>query len=159
MGNAQVMTAKVAWDNACYWAITALLFFQRRLRQPEFMASIDPLMRRFFVLHARMQQFLRAWDDADRRDRLRRGLAERGRRRLPAPAAGRASAIRSATTTRCARLARTSRCSSASRGTGSDRAGTTELADSPAPARPMRGADSPIASVALRRVEAGGVGP
>ena len=32
MGNAQVMTAKVAWDNACYWAITALLFFQRRLR-------------------------------------------------------------------------------------------------------------------------------
>ena len=34
MGNAQVMTAKVAWDNACYWAITALLFFQRRLRQP-----------------------------------------------------------------------------------------------------------------------------
>jgi len=66
MGNAQVMTAKVAWDNACYWAINALLFFQRRLRQPEFMASIDPLMRRFFLLHARMQQFLRAWYEADR---------------------------------------------------------------------------------------------
>jgi hypothetical protein len=66
MGNAQVMTAKVSWDNACYWAITALLFFQRRLRQPEFIASIDPLMRRFFVLHARMQQFFRAWDVADR---------------------------------------------------------------------------------------------
>ena len=71
MGNAQVMTAKVAWDNACYWAITALLFFQRRLRQPEFMASIDPLMRRFFVLHARMQQFLRAWYRRRRRHRLR----------------------------------------------------------------------------------------
>jgi flavin-dependent dehydrogenase len=65
MGNAQVMTAKVAWDNACYWGINALLFFQRRLRRPEFMASIDPLMRRFFVLHARMQQFLRAWYEAD----------------------------------------------------------------------------------------------
>ena len=65
MGNAQVMTAKVSWDNACYWAITALLFFQRRLRQPEFMASIEPLMRRFFVLHARMQQFFRAWYRAD----------------------------------------------------------------------------------------------
>jgi flavin-dependent dehydrogenase len=65
MGNAQVMTAKVAWDNACYWAINALLFFQRRLRQPEFMASIDPMMRRFFLLHARMQQFLRAWYEAD----------------------------------------------------------------------------------------------
>jgi len=65
MGNAQVMTAKVAWDNACYWAITARLFFQRRLRRPEFIESIEPLMRRFFVLHARMQQLLRAWDLAD----------------------------------------------------------------------------------------------
>ena len=35
------------------------------LRQPEFIASIDTLMRRFFVLHARMQQFFRAWDLAD----------------------------------------------------------------------------------------------
>jgi flavin-dependent dehydrogenase len=65
MGSAQVMTAKVSWDNACYWAITALLFFQRRLIQPEFMASIDLLMRRFFVLHARMQQFFNAWYRAD----------------------------------------------------------------------------------------------
>jgi hypothetical protein len=67
MGNAQVMTAKVAWDNACYWAITALLYFQRRYRRPEFMASIDHLMRRFFVLHARMQQFLKAWNAIDAR--------------------------------------------------------------------------------------------
>jgi flavin-dependent dehydrogenase len=65
MGNAQVMTAKVAWDNACYWAITARLFFQRRFRRPEFIESVEPLMRRFFVLHARMQQMLRAWDLAD----------------------------------------------------------------------------------------------
>jgi flavin-dependent dehydrogenase len=65
MGNAQVMTAKVSWDNASYWAMTALLFFQRRLRRPEFIASIEPLMRRFFVLHARMQQFFKAWDRAD----------------------------------------------------------------------------------------------
>jgi hypothetical protein len=68
MGNAQVMTAKVAWDNACYWAITALLYFQRKYRQPEFIASIENLMRRFFVLHARMQQFLKAWNDIDTRD-------------------------------------------------------------------------------------------
>jgi hypothetical protein len=67
MGNAQVMTAKVAWDNACYWAITALLFFQRRYRRPEFIASLEDLMRRFFVLHARMQQFLNAWSDIDGR--------------------------------------------------------------------------------------------
>jgi flavin-dependent dehydrogenase len=65
MGNAQVMTAKVSWDNACYWGITALLFFQRRFRRPEFMASIEPLMRRFIVLHARMQHLFNAWDRAD----------------------------------------------------------------------------------------------
>jgi flavin-dependent dehydrogenase len=65
MGNAQVMTLKAAWDNACYWAIPAKLFFQRRTRDAEFMASIEPLMRRFVVLHARMQSLLRAWDLAD----------------------------------------------------------------------------------------------
>jgi flavin-dependent dehydrogenase len=65
MGNAQVMTAKAAWDNACYWAITAVLFFQRRLTEPEFLASIETLMKRFFVLHARMQVLLRTWDQRD----------------------------------------------------------------------------------------------
>jgi flavin-dependent dehydrogenase len=65
MGNAQVMTAKISWDNAAYWAISALLFFQGRYRQPEFIASIESIMRRFFVLHARMQSLLREWDLAD----------------------------------------------------------------------------------------------
>jgi hypothetical protein len=65
MGNAQVMTVKAAWDNGCYWAITALLYFQRRFRQPAFLASIEPLMRRFTVLHARMQACFAAWDVAD----------------------------------------------------------------------------------------------
>lgn len=67
MGNAQVMTAKAAWDNGCYWAVPALVYFQRRLTDPAFMTSIEPLMRRFFVLHARMQTFLRAWGVADER--------------------------------------------------------------------------------------------
>jgi len=65
MGNASVMTAKVSWDNATYWAISALLFFQQRYRRPEFIASIDRLLRTFFVLHARMQALFRAWDAAD----------------------------------------------------------------------------------------------
>lgn len=65
MGNAQVMTAKAAWDNASYWGIPGLLYFQRRFRRPEFMATIDAMMRRFYVLHARMQQLFRAWDLAD----------------------------------------------------------------------------------------------
>jgi flavin-dependent dehydrogenase len=65
MGNAQVMTAKVSWDNSTYWSVTALLFFQRRLVRPEFVAAIDPLLRRYFLLHARMQQFFKAWCGAD----------------------------------------------------------------------------------------------
>jgi flavin-dependent dehydrogenase len=65
MGNAQVMTAKAAWDNGAYWAITGLLYFQRRYTRPEFMQSIDLLMKRFFVLHARMQQLFHAWDLVD----------------------------------------------------------------------------------------------
>ena len=65
MGHAQVMTAKVSWDNATYWAVPALLYFQRRLVRPEFMTTIEPLMRRFFVLHARMQQLFIAWGKAE----------------------------------------------------------------------------------------------
>jgi flavin-dependent dehydrogenase len=67
MGNAQVMTAKAAWDNGSYWAITALLFFQRRYRDLAFIASIDDLLRRFFSLHVRMQRMFQAWDVADSR--------------------------------------------------------------------------------------------
>jgi flavin-dependent dehydrogenase len=67
MGNAQVMTCKVAWDNGCYWSITALLFYQNRLRDIAFMDSIADLLKRFALLHARMQQFLRVWHDADER--------------------------------------------------------------------------------------------
>ena len=74
MGNAQVMMAKITWDNACYWGVTALLFFQRRYRRPQFIESIEPMMRRFFVMHARMQTFFRAWDQSDRR-----GYADAGR--------------------------------------------------------------------------------
>ena len=94
MGNAQVMTAKVAWDNACYWAITALLFFQRRLAQPEFMATIDPLMRRFFVLHARMQRVLPRLGPASMPAQLRRGLHQRRGGRVSCGACRRASADR-----------------------------------------------------------------
>jgi hypothetical protein len=64
-GHARVMTAKVAWDNACYWGISALLFFQRKYRDYAFIQSIDPLLRRFFALHVSMQDYLRAWHTTD----------------------------------------------------------------------------------------------
>lgn len=68
MGHAEAMTAKIAWDNACYWAVTALIFYQGRLADPAFLISIESLMRRFFVLHARMQVFLRTWAETSPAD-------------------------------------------------------------------------------------------
>jgi len=62
MGNARVMTAKIGWDNACYWGITALIFVHRQYRQLPFLSSIERLLRRFFVLHVQMQRFFREWD-------------------------------------------------------------------------------------------------
>ena len=64
-GNGRVMTAKVAWDNACYWGVSALLFFQRKYRDYAFIQSIDPLLRRFFALHVTMQDYLREWHRRD----------------------------------------------------------------------------------------------
>src|SRR5262249_55070355 len=62
MGNARVMTAKIGWDNACYWGITASLFVHRRFRDLAFLSTAQNLMRRFFVLHVQMQRFFREWD-------------------------------------------------------------------------------------------------
>ena len=62
MGNAQVMCVKVGWDNACYWAISALLYFHRKYRDLDYMQQRDPLLTRFFYLHTRMQAKLRQWD-------------------------------------------------------------------------------------------------
>jgi hypothetical protein len=65
MGNAQVMTAKVAWDNGCYWAISALLYFRRKYRDMAYMERIEGLLTRFFFLHGRMQHRLKQWNDSD----------------------------------------------------------------------------------------------
>ncbi|MBA2356600.1 MAG: halogenase [Acidobacteria bacterium] len=65
MGNAQVMTAKVGWDNACYWAMSAPLYFQRKYRDLAYMQQLDGLLTRFFFLHTRMQARLRQWNEAD----------------------------------------------------------------------------------------------
>ncbi|HTU99010.1 MAG TPA: NAD(P)/FAD-dependent oxidoreductase [Luteitalea sp.] len=65
MGNAQVMSVKIAWDNACYWAISAQLFFHRKYRDLAYMQQLDLLLTRFFYLHTRMQAKLREWDAED----------------------------------------------------------------------------------------------
>ncbi|MFN8058737.1 MAG: NAD(P)/FAD-dependent oxidoreductase [Vicinamibacterales bacterium] len=62
MGNGRVMSAKVCWDNASYWSVTAPLYFHRKYRDLPFLESVEHVMRRFFIVHARMQTFLRRWD-------------------------------------------------------------------------------------------------
>ena len=65
MGNAQVMSTKVGWDNACYWAISAPLYFRRKYRDMAYMQQLEGLLTRFFFLHARMQHKLKQWNDTD----------------------------------------------------------------------------------------------
>ncbi len=65
MGHAQAMTVKVAWDNACYWAISAPLYFRRKYRDVAYMRQLEGLLTRFFYLHARMQHTLRTWSETD----------------------------------------------------------------------------------------------
>ena len=55
----------------------ALLYFQRRIADAAFLASTrSRCCRRFFVLHARMQTFLRKWDELDT-SHYRAGLYQR----------------------------------------------------------------------------------
>lgn len=62
MGNAQVMTAKIVWDFAWYWATLALLIFHpKQLADLDFMLSIKEQLLRFQRLHAEMQDFFRQW--------------------------------------------------------------------------------------------------
>ena len=89
MSNARVMSAKVAWDNGCYWWVTALLFFNRKYRDAAFLASIEPQMRRFFHLHVSMQAFLRDWHRQDTTCLTQR-LRQRRRQRLGGAAPERA---------------------------------------------------------------------
>ena len=88
-GHARVMTAKVAWDNACYWGVSALLFFQRKYRDyavhPVNRSAAAPLLRA-----ARDHAGLPARVAPPRHDDAGRRLRQRRRRAVPVAAAERA---------------------------------------------------------------------
>lgn len=65
MGNPQVMTAKLVWDTAAYWAALALLFFHDKFCDLEFMHSIHTHLLRFARLNLNMQMFFREWHELD----------------------------------------------------------------------------------------------
>ncbi|CAN5750726.1 tryptophan 7-halogenase [soil metagenome] len=62
MGNPSVMIAKVVWDWACYWGVSALLFFHdNKLFDVAWAASMREQLQRFNALYVEMQQFFRQW--------------------------------------------------------------------------------------------------
>ena len=61
MGNAQIMTAKVIWDTAVYWAVPGLLYFHDKLRRVADSPSVIIQLARFSVLSEHVQAFFREW--------------------------------------------------------------------------------------------------
>ncbi|MCX6047815.1 MAG: tryptophan 7-halogenase [Chloroflexi bacterium] len=56
------MIAKVVWDWACYWGVSALLFFHdNKLFDLAWAASMREQLQRFNALYVEMQQFFRQW--------------------------------------------------------------------------------------------------
>ncbi|MCA9655021.1 MAG: tryptophan 7-halogenase [Myxococcales bacterium] len=64
-GNAQVMSLKVIWDYSGYWGSTALLYFQGKLHDPEFMKKVSIDAIQVFRLSESVQGFLRQWHRLD----------------------------------------------------------------------------------------------
>ena len=64
-GNAQVASLKIVYDYSAYWASTALLFFQRKLTQPDFLRRVTVDMIKVARLGAAGQAFFRAWARRD----------------------------------------------------------------------------------------------
>lgn len=60
-GKSRVMTAKVVWDNASYWAFVCPVLFQDLLTKPETLDRYGALFERFYQLNLRVQQLFRDW--------------------------------------------------------------------------------------------------
>ncbi|HEX2914509.1 MAG TPA: NAD(P)/FAD-dependent oxidoreductase [Chloroflexia bacterium] len=64
-GNAQVMLAKLVWDNSLYWGFVTLLFFNRKLADLGYMGTIYDLTGHLAALQRRMQALFRAWNELE----------------------------------------------------------------------------------------------
>lgn len=65
-GNAQVASLKIVYDYSAYWASTALLFFQRKLTQPDFLKRVTIDMIKVARLGAAGQAFFQQWARRDK---------------------------------------------------------------------------------------------
>jgi flavin-dependent dehydrogenase len=62
-GNAEVMSAKLMWEFASYWAIAALPFIKRRISDPDFNDATKADVRRIITAGARLELMFRDWHD------------------------------------------------------------------------------------------------
>lgn len=65
MGNAQVMTAKIIWDTAVYWAVPGLLYYHDKFLIFGDSPKIATNLLRFSLISEHIQKFLRAWHEMD----------------------------------------------------------------------------------------------
>jgi flavin-dependent dehydrogenase len=69
MGSSQIMTAKILWDWAIYWAVPALLFTNNAFTDLRMLKNLfsspDSLGQRFRKLHEQMQKLFLAWAPYD----------------------------------------------------------------------------------------------
>jgi flavin-dependent dehydrogenase len=77
-GDPQVMIAKIACNNIVYWSTSALLFFNRKLTEPEFMAEVMPDLERIWKLNVRLEAMFRDWFEIGAREWHRAFMAPTG---------------------------------------------------------------------------------
>lgn len=65
MGNAKVMSIKIIWDYTLYWSGVALLFFNNKFTDVEFMQVASASLQKIYQLNLQMQQFFREWAKVD----------------------------------------------------------------------------------------------
>lgn len=68
MGNAQVMTAKIAWDSAFYWGTVGFLFHHNALTDLDSLRDLRDDLRHLRDVNARTQASFREWDGRDPRE-------------------------------------------------------------------------------------------
>ncbi|MEU8238201.1 tryptophan 7-halogenase [Actinoplanes missouriensis] len=65
MGNSRVMTCKVIWDTAVYWAVPGLLYFHDRWRRLDSLPEVLVNLARFSGTSKEVQRFFREWGAVD----------------------------------------------------------------------------------------------
>lgn len=77
-GDPQVMMCKIACNNIVYWSTNALLFFHRKLADPEYMSLVMADLERFWAMNTRLEQLFRDWFAIDAKEYHRAFVAPTG---------------------------------------------------------------------------------